>query len=201
YAFCSQLDSIHESDDTSENHDLSSSSEDDSDKTPDKAFDKLSREDDDHRTGKCTIHKHKSQRTYAKQKNKQKKNRTESTVTIKTSERPTSTCVTVRKRSREVDDDGGYDTSDDQSSDIDDGMPDLSAQRAREPHRQDEKKRGKSKKKKEKVVVKETGKEDCVRCLMKEKSLKLRSWKDVKNSVHNTIVTLNRRSVTRKLNY
>ncbi|KAG8005339.1 hypothetical protein GBF38_011345 [Nibea albiflora] len=188
YVRDSRLDIIHEeSDDTSEIewcidildpdynplYDSSSSSEDDSGKTPDKAFDKLSREEDDHRRGKCTIHKHKSQRTYAKQKKKQ--NRINS-------KRPTSTRVTRRKRSRKVDDDGGYDTSEDQSSDIDvldlsqrrrwdeeqprkkkgkkkvvmkktDGMPDLSAQRAREPHRQDEKKRGKSKKKKEKKTA------------------------------------------------
>ncbi|KAG8005875.1 hypothetical protein GBF38_004886 [Nibea albiflora] len=203
-----RLDIIHEeSDDTSEIewcidildpdynplYDSSSSSEDDSGKTPDKAFDKLSREEDDHRRGKCTIHKHKSQRTYAKQK----KNRTESTVTIKTSKRPTSTRVTRRKRSRKVDDDGGYDTSEDQSSDIDE----LPKQKVRRPWSEAERaavNRHMSRFTEERRVP---GKEDCVRCLMKEKSLKLRSWKDVKNFVYNTIVTLNRRSVTRKLNY
>ncbi|KAJ8365031.1 hypothetical protein SKAU_G00138620 [Synaphobranchus kaupii] len=45
------------------------------------------------------------------------------------------------------------------------------------------------------------GKEDCVKCITQEKSLDQRSWKDVKNFVYNTIVTLNRRLASRKLLY
>lgn len=40
------------------------------------------------------------------------------------------------------------------------------------------------------------GKEDCVQCLKQEKALVERSWKDVKNFVHNTIVTLNRKEAS-----
>lgn len=45
------------------------------------------------------------------------------------------------------------------------------------------------------------GKEDCTQTIKAEKTLGQRSWKDVKNFVYNTIVTLNRRSATRKLKY
>ncbi len=34
------------------------------------------------------------------------------------------------------------------------------------------------------------GKADCMKCLEEEKVLKERSWKDVKNFVYNTIVTM-----------
>ncbi|XP_067230762.1 serine-aspartate repeat-containing protein D-like isoform X2 [Chanodichthys erythropterus] len=43
------------------------------------------------------------------------------------------------------------------------------------------------------------GKLDCVKCLEEEEALKDRTWKDVKNFVHNTIVTLKRRSAARKI--
>lgn len=43
------------------------------------------------------------------------------------------------------------------------------------------------------------GKVQCMQCIEEEKALRQRSWKDVKNFVHNTIVTLNRRSASRKL--
>nr|XP_024661063.1 uncharacterized protein LOC112436092 isoform X1 [Maylandia zebra] len=42
-------------------------------------------------------------------------------------------------------------------------------------------------------------KEHCMKCLEAEKDLANRSWKDVKNFVYNTIVTLNRRSACKKL--
>lgn len=45
------------------------------------------------------------------------------------------------------------------------------------------------------------GKEDCMRTIQAETALGGRSWKDVKNFVYNTIVTLNRRDATRKLKY
>ncbi|KAI7789871.1 hypothetical protein IRJ41_021112, partial [Triplophysa rosa] len=43
------------------------------------------------------------------------------------------------------------------------------------------------------------GKVECMQCIEEEKALRERSWKDVKNFVHNSIVTLNRRSASRKL--
>ncbi|XP_054863262.1 uncharacterized protein LOC111580683 isoform X2 [Amphiprion ocellaris] len=43
------------------------------------------------------------------------------------------------------------------------------------------------------------GKEPCLHCLKKESALDGRTWKDIKNFVYNTIVTLNRRSVRKKL--
>lgn len=43
------------------------------------------------------------------------------------------------------------------------------------------------------------GKLDCVKCLEEEEALKDRSWKDVKYFVHNTIVTLKRKSAARKI--
>jgi len=45
------------------------------------------------------------------------------------------------------------------------------------------------------------GKEACMKCINKEKILGERSWKDVKKLVYNTIVTLNRRSASRTLNF
>ncbi|XP_048025226.1 uncharacterized protein LOC125254587 isoform X2 [Megalobrama amblycephala] len=43
------------------------------------------------------------------------------------------------------------------------------------------------------------GKLDCVKCLEEEEALKDRTWKDIKYFVHNTIVTLKRRSAARKI--
>ncbi|XP_078023681.1 uncharacterized protein LOC144463423 [Epinephelus lanceolatus] len=45
------------------------------------------------------------------------------------------------------------------------------------------------------------GKEHCLQAIQAEKALSERSWKNVKDYVHNKIVTLNRRSATRKLKY
>ncbi|XP_039660666.1 uncharacterized protein LOC120561589 isoform X3 [Perca fluviatilis] len=45
------------------------------------------------------------------------------------------------------------------------------------------------------------GKEHCMRCIKEEEALGKRSWKDVKNFVYNTNVTLNRRSATRQLHF
>nr|XP_055029278.1 uncharacterized protein LOC129418353 isoform X4 [Misgurnus anguillicaudatus] len=45
------------------------------------------------------------------------------------------------------------------------------------------------------------GKLPCMKCIEEEEALNERSWKDVKNFVYNTIVTLNRRSASRKLNF
>ncbi|TKS69268.1 hypothetical protein D9C73_003332 [Collichthys lucidus] len=45
------------------------------------------------------------------------------------------------------------------------------------------------------------GKEDCMRCINEGKVLGQRSWKDVKDFVRNTIVTLNTRSASRKLKH
>ncbi|XP_065112997.1 uncharacterized protein [Paramisgurnus dabryanus] len=45
------------------------------------------------------------------------------------------------------------------------------------------------------------GKLPCMKCIEEEEALNERSWKDVKNFVYNTIVTLNRRSASRKLKF
>ncbi|XP_031147359.1 uncharacterized protein LOC116044389 isoform X4 [Sander lucioperca] len=45
------------------------------------------------------------------------------------------------------------------------------------------------------------GKEHCMRCIKEEEALGQRSWKDVKNFVYNTNVTLNRRCATRQLHF
>ncbi|KAM9488366.1 uncharacterized protein Hap1MRO34_005317 isoform 1-T1 [Clarias gariepinus] len=45
------------------------------------------------------------------------------------------------------------------------------------------------------------GKENCMRCVTAEKALAQRSWKDVKNFVYNSIVTLNRRAASRQLEF
>ncbi|MEQ2305868.1 hypothetical protein AMECASPLE_002355 [Ameca splendens] len=45
------------------------------------------------------------------------------------------------------------------------------------------------------------GKEHCMQCKEKERALDDRSWKDVKNFVYNTIVTLSRRSASKKLKF
>lgn len=45
------------------------------------------------------------------------------------------------------------------------------------------------------------GKDDCLRCIKEEEVLGQRSWKDVKNFVHNTIATLNRQSASRHLKF
>ncbi|KAJ8373777.1 hypothetical protein SKAU_G00043570 [Synaphobranchus kaupii] len=141
-------------------------------------------------------------------------------------ESPTSTSVSVpqrgRKRGREVDDDGGSDPCEDGSSDIDDQSTRLAK---RLPQKKRGKKNGAVKESEApKVQLKRPwseaertavnkwlgkfmaerrvpGKEDCVKCITQEKSLDQRSWKDVKNFVYNTIVTLNRRLASRKLLY
>lgn len=45
------------------------------------------------------------------------------------------------------------------------------------------------------------GKDYCLRCIKEEKVLGQRSWKDVKNFVHNTITTINRQSAMRQLKF
>jgi len=43
------------------------------------------------------------------------------------------------------------------------------------------------------------GKLDCMRCLEEDNALKEISWKDVKNFVYNSIVTLKKKSAARKI--
>ncbi|XP_044078404.1 uncharacterized protein LOC122888253 [Siniperca chuatsi] len=143
-------------------------------------------------------------------------------------ESPTLTSARVpqrgRKQGREVDEDGGSEPREDWSLDIDDQSTGPSLAK-----RLPQKKRGKKKavvKEREgpKVQLKRPwseaertavnkqlgkfmaerrvpGKEDCVKCITQEKSLDQKSWKDVKNFVYNTIVTLNRRSASQKLQF